>query len=173
LGELEGASGRGNDPPGSFHVVSLLANLEGGALVLVDDADRAPFPPLLADLARHAAEARDGAGRISMIVAAEEPHAVLESLGLDRAQVSIETLDPLPREDVAALIADAFAVEAAPRRAVEWAMERAGGSPGRIVGLIEELVRSGARTTDDGKLVLPRELPDTVALAGRREWGSV
>src|SRR5690606_32638930 len=30
-----------------------------------------------------------------------------------------------------------------------------------------------ARTTDDGKLVLPRELPDTVALAGRREWGSV
>src|SRR5690606_15813469 len=103
----------------------------------------------------------------------EEPHAVLESLGLDRAQVSIETLDPLPREDVAALIADAFAVEAAPRRAVEWAMERAGGSPGRTVGLIEELVRSGARTTDDGKLVLPRELPDTVALAGRREWGSV
>ncbi|MBN1441602.1 MAG: serine/threonine-protein kinase PknK, partial [Planctomycetes bacterium] len=85
LAELEGRASRRpseRPAPAELRAAQILAAVKPGTLILVDDAEKAPFPPLLREIVRQAAELRAARKPLACVLATADPAAVIERASL-------------------------------------------------------------------------------------------
>ncbi|MBN1443508.1 MAG: sigma 54-interacting transcriptional regulator, partial [Planctomycetes bacterium] len=113
-----------------------------------------PFPPLLREIVRQAAELRAARKPLACVLATADPAAVIERASLRARAIPVWTLGPLEPEARAEMAADFFAVETVPPALTGLLAEKS-STPAGDLRLLRAAAGAGARVDFLGELSLP------------------